>query len=155
MAGHHVHADGCWGSGEAAGQIDLRLLQRQGLSPWLQLVTLPRLRNLHAKCCPCSASCCLQRKQRACCAKHWDTWYGLRPAQLCSACCRYRQDVSGLQVGLDIDPFALKASEDNAALNGVQESMTVLPTTAKLVVSGQCQVSRVTAEAPARPHVYV
>ena len=92
---------------------------------------------------------------RACCAKHWDTWHGLRPAQLLSACCRYRQDVSGLQVGLDIDPFALKASEDNAALNGVRESMTVLPTTAKLVVSGQCQVSRLTAEAPARPHVYV
>lgn len=40
---------------------------------------------------------------------------------------------AGKAVGLDIDPFALKASEDNAALNGVQESMTVLPTTAKLV----------------------
>ena len=59
-----------------------------------------------------------------------------------------------LQVGLDIDPFALKASEDNAAVKGVQESMTVLPTTAKLVVSGQCQVSWLIAEEPIRPHSY-
>ena len=61
--------------------------------------------------------------------------------------------MSCLQVGLDIDPFALKASEDNAALNGVQERMTVLPTTAKLAVSGQCWVSWLTAEETARPRL--